>query len=238
MMASVGWRYHAAVVKPVSALDSFWNPVLRDQSVLMLCSGGSVFSTNKYSGVDTAGRDIQYPFVSMQIASGIAQVSSLVGRHDGATTQLESAAVTPLTELRERPVVFLGAYNNQWTLRLVQPLRFHFAPVAEGEAILDSASSSTRWQRDPGMPYSSADDYAVVARFRSSMTDSWVVVLAGIGRNGAEAAAQFATSQHYMELLREKVGGDFASKNIEVVLKANVIDGKTGAPSLVAVHAW
>jgi hypothetical protein len=64
------------------------------------------------------------------------------------------------------------------------------------------------------------------------------VALAGLGRNGTETAAQFATSPHYLELLRRQLGAGFASKNIEVVLKANVIDGKSGAPSILAVHAW
>jgi hypothetical protein len=64
-----------------------------------------------------------------------------------------------------------------------------------------------------------------------------VVVLAGLGRNGTEAAAQFATSPHYMQLLRDDIGRDFSNLNIEALLKVKVIDGKTGAPSILAVDA-
>ena len=95
-----------------------------------------------------------------------------------------------------------------------------------------------RWSRDPGVSYSSADDYALVARYRDTTTDSWVVVLAGIGRNGTEAAAEFASSPHYMQLLRDQLGIGFDARNIEAVLKVSVIDGKTGAPSILAVHSW
>ena len=95
-----------------------------------------------------------------------------------------------------------------------------------------------RWTRDPSLPYSSAGDYALVARYRDTTTGGWVVVLAGVGRNGTEAAAEFATSPHYMQLLRDQVGSDFSNKNIEAVLKVSVIDGKTGAPSILAVHVW
>jgi hypothetical protein len=28
------------------------------------------------------------------------------------------------------------------------------------------------------------------------------------------------------------------NRNIEVVLKVSVIDGKTGAPTILAVHSW
>jgi hypothetical protein len=236
ILGGLGWRYRTA--PPRTALDSFWAPVVHDQSVVMVCTGGSVFAQDHLSGVATAGKDIDYPFVSMQTASAIAQLSGLLERSGGATTQLQTAATTPLTELREHPVIFLGGYNNQWTMRLVQSLRFHFTPETVAESIVDQAQPGTRWQRDPLLPYSSADDYALVARFRDTTTDSWVVALAGIGRNGTEAAAHFVTSPHYMQLLRDRVGSDFSNRNVEVVLKVNVVDGKTGAPSILAVHVW
>jgi hypothetical protein len=236
LIAGVGWRYRAA--QPRTPLDSFWAPVLRDQSVLTVCIGGSVFSQTHTSGVATATKDVDYPFVSMQSVSAVAQLSALLERNGGVTTQLQGAATTPLTELREHPVILVGAYNNQWTQRLVQPLRFHFAPVEEAEAIVDTARPGVRWERDATLPYSSADDYALVARFRDATTDNWVVVLAGVGRNGSEAAAEFATSPHYMQLLRDQAGTDFANRNVEAVLKVSVVDGKTGAPSLLAAYVW
>jgi hypothetical protein len=130
-----------------------------------------------------------------------------------------------------------GAFNNQWTLRLVEPLRFHFASEP-AETIVDRMQPQVRWVRDASLPYSSADDYALVARYRDTTTDSWVVVLAGIGRNGTEAAAEFASSPHYMQMLRDQLGRDFSNRNIEAVLKVSVIDGKTAAPSILAVHSW
>ena len=216
--------------------DDFWAPVLRDQKMVPICTGGSVFKQDNYSGVVTAGKDIEYPFISIQAAASIAQVSALLD-HRGASTQLESSASTPLTDLREHSVIFLGGYNNQWTLRMLQPLRFHFSPESESR-IVDVNQPGVGWQRDHSLPYSSADDYAVVARFRDQMTDSWVVVLAGLGRNGSEAAADFVTSPHYMQLLRDRAGVDFSNRNVEAVLKTSVIEGKTGAPSIQAVHVW
>jgi hypothetical protein len=41
-----------------------------------------------------------------------------------------------------------------------------------------------------------------------------------------------------MQLLRDQIGRDFSNQNVEVVLKVNVVDGKTGAPSILAVHVW
>jgi len=239
IMAAAGglwWKSRSA--SPQSAVDVFWGPVLRDQRTMIICTGSSVFAPQNYSGVETAGRDIDYTFVSMQIASAISQVSSAM-EHFGATTELASAATASLPDLREHSVTLLGGYNNQWTLRFVRPLRFHFVEgQGTDEIIADSAQPGVHWQRDNSLPYSSADDYALVARFRDATIDGWVVALAGLGRNGTEAAAQFVTSPHYMQLLKNSVGSGFSNRNVEVVLKVNVIEGKTGAPTVLAVYSW
>ena len=233
-IAGLKWKYRT--VHPQTAVDEFWEPVLHDQRTVLICTGSVVFAPDRVSGTLTAGKDIEYPFVSMEGASAISLVSGLL-QSFGAAAQLKSAGATPLTELREHSSILLGGFNNQWTLRLTEPLRFHF--VADpAETIVDRLHSQARWTRDPSLPYSSAGDYALLARYRDTTTDSWVVALAGVGRNGTEAATEFATSPHYMQLLRDQVGSGFSNKNIEAVLKVSVIDGKTGAPSILAVHVW
>jgi hypothetical protein len=231
-----GMRWRDRVLHPQTAVDEFWSPVLHDQRNVLICTGSVVFAPDRISGTLTAGKDIEYPFVSMEGASAISLVSGLL-HSSGVQTQLKSAGATPLTELREHSSILLGGFNNQWSLRLLKPLRFHFA-AEPAESIVDQMQPQVRWLRDPSLPYSSADDYALVARYRDPTTGSWVIVLAGVGRNGTEAAAEFATSPRYMQLLRSQVGNDFSNRNIEAVLKIKVIDGRTGAPSILAVHAW
>jgi hypothetical protein len=234
VVVAVAWRHRT--VQSQSPVSEFWAPVLRNQRPVVVCTGAVVFAKNNFSGVVTAGKADDYAFVSMQNASALAEINGLLER-SGATTKLVFSAYEPVTELREHSVTLLGAYNNEWTLRLLQPLRFHFSqePV---EAIVDQAHPKLRWSRNHSLPYSGADDYALLARFRDPTIDGWVVALAGLGRNGTEAAAQFAVSPHYMEQLRHRIGQDLGSQNIEVVMKVKVIDGKTGAPSILAVHTW
>jgi hypothetical protein len=232
-LAGLGWKSRSTYTP--TAVDDFWRPVLHEQRTVVICAGGVVFNKNTFSGVITAGKDIEYPFVSMQTASAIAQVTSTVAR-SGVATQLLSSPSTPLTDLREHPVVLLGAYNNQWAMRLLQSQRFQFTPEPV-HSIVDQMHPDAPWSRDTSLPYSSADDYALVVRFHDATTGNWVVVLAGLGRNGTEAAAQFANSPHYMQMLRDSVGRDFSNLDIEALLKVSVIEGKTGAPSILAVHA-
>jgi hypothetical protein len=227
-------RYRATAQDRI--LAQFWSPLVHDPAGVLICSGGSVFSPNNYSGVMTAGKGVEYPFISMPVVFSLARLSALL-EHGGAKYALQASASTPLTDLRDRSVVMVGAYNNDWSLRLVSPLRFHFAPESSA-SIIDSQRPNVRWARDGSMPYSSGDDYALVARFRDSTTGSIVLVLGGLGRNGTEAATQFVTTPQYLHLLADRVGKNLRSQNIEVVLKTNVIEGKTGAPSIQAIHTW
>jgi len=234
VVAGLNWRYRTEHSK--TALDDFWAPVLHDQRTMLICTGSVIFAPERVSGTLTAGKDIEYPFVSMEGASAISHVSGLL-ESSGVQTDLKSAGATPLTELREHSFVLVGAFNNPWSLRLLEPLRFHFASEP-AESIVDQMQPQLRWARDPTRSYSNADDYALVARYRDTTTDSWVIALAGVGRNGTEAAAEFASSPRYMQMLRDQLGSDFSNRNIEVVLKVQVIDGKTGAPVIVATHSW
>jgi hypothetical protein len=178
------WRYRAHSSQ--SQVDEFWAPVVRGQHNLLICTGSSVFANNKYSGVETANRDIDYPFVSWQSVSAAVQISGVLS-HAGVSTELVSASTAALTDLREHSVTLLGAYNNRWTMHLQQPLRYYFVPGTD-ETIVDRMQPQVQWKRDQSLPYSNSDDYAVVARFHDATIDGWVVMLAGVGRNGTEAA--------------------------------------------------
>jgi hypothetical protein len=228
------WIYRTA--RPKKALDRFWAPVLNAQGTPLICSGGVVFAHNGFSGVTTANKDVDYPFVSMQTANSLTRIGTQI-QSGGSGYDISSAPSTSLNQLRERPLILVGAYNNQWTLQLLAPLRFHF-PAEPAESIIDSQNPQVHWKRDRSVGYANSDDYALIARFQNKTTDGITVALAGLGRNGTEAAAQFVTSPHYMQLLRDRIGKDIDGKNIEVVISIKVIQGKTGAPSIEAVYVW
>jgi hypothetical protein len=59
---------------------------------------------------------------------------------------------TTLTDLREHSIALIGAYNNQWTIRLLEPLRFHFLPDPQAR-IVDGLNPKIGWERDQSVPY-------------------------------------------------------------------------------------
>jgi hypothetical protein len=131
----------------------------------------------------------------------------------------------------------VGAYNNDWTRRLVQPLRFHFAQHPD-ERIVDVQDPERYWARDRTKPFSDGPDYALVARFHNPSTNSMVVIIAGLQRFGTDAASQFATSTDLLEGFDRQIGWNWRDKNIEVVLRVDVVNGRVGAPIVEAMHLW
>jgi hypothetical protein len=98
---------------------------------------------------------------------------------------------------------------------------------------------NTDWSIDYNKPYASVSaDYAVVARFHDSTTEGLVMVVAGIGPYGTEAASAFAATPQYLEQIAKQLPAGWENKNIEMVIKTQVIDGKPGPPLLVSSEVW
>ncbi|SEB49183.1 hypothetical protein [Terriglobus roseus] len=232
-LAMVSRRVQAA---RTSAVDRFWSPVLHDRGTPLLVPGVVVYSPNPYSGTETATKEAEYPFVSVQVAAATARMSGLLQKN-GSSYQMQPANTTTLSELRDRSVILIGAYNNPWTRRLLQDTHYRL-DVPTTPAILSSSDPQQHWQRDHTLPYAASDDYALLGRFRDKTTGSLIVVVAGLGRNGTEAAAEFLTDPQYMAELEKRLGKPIGDQNMEAVLKISVVDGKTGAPSLQAVTVW
>jgi hypothetical protein len=147
-----------------------------------------------------------------------------------------------LTDLRDRPVVLIGSLSNVWSMKLLAPLRFHFN-MTSGLYIEDSQNpQSQQWRyvlaKNGDSHVSVVEDCAIVARFHDPTTGGMVMVIAGAGRNGTEAAGEFVTSESLLSELNKQLPRGWKNKNLEVVLQAHVIDGKTGSPSIAATYLW
>ena len=233
-IAAAAWSTHRAA--SATALDRFWQPFAHDAQQPLLVVGGNIFSDNLYSGTETATSAVDYPFVSIQIASAMARVSAVLQR-EGNTVDVKAANSSTLNDLRDRPLILIGGYNNQWTRRLTALLPLRLTPAAL-PAIQDSAAHGQTWERDRSQPYNSSDDFALIGRYRDGTTGNMVALIAGIGRNGSEAAAQFLTDERRMQSLEQQMGHTFDRVNFEAVLRVEVIQGKTGAPTVVSVRTW
>ena len=245
LLAGVATAFWYASRPP--ALKQFWEPFVKSSEPVLFC----IADQSQYSTIrlrDAADPQREITLNDSMVTIIIDDVSPLVNmagllRTYGKTYRVQGEASTSLTDLRRGPSVFIGAFDNGWTLRLTSPLRFHFANDRDMTQfwIEDRANPSNRgWMLDRSVQQQTGTykDYAIVARIVDPNTDQFVVVAAGIGRGGTVAAGEFLVDANRMEDLLRQVPQNWKQKNMEIVLETQVIQGRSGPPRITAVHVW
>jgi hypothetical protein len=140
-------------------------------------------------------------------------------------------------------VVLIGAFNNAWTLRLENQLRFVFEadPVSPSSQFIRDRQNPSRvtWRGDIATPYAKlTGDYAIISRFVDPRTEKMVVVVAGITKDGTAAAGEFVTEERYLEGLARQLPSGWEHRNLQVVIATEIINGNAGPPRILATHLW
>ena len=137
--------------------------------------------------------------------------------------------------------------QRQVALRLLRPLRFHFAnnPQMTTFSIADMAAANPyRWSvdRERQLATNNYKDYGLIARFNDTTTGRPTIVAAGIGRGGTIAAGELLSNPELLRRVHDQAAssrrGEPFAGNIEIVLSTNIIDGEPGTPTVEAVHTW
>lgn len=230
-----------------TAFDYFWQPVLSTNEPVLLCIADQL----QYSMI--ALRDAAEPTRQIVLKDNLTAVviddlnatikAAGVLQSAGRQYTLKGEGAATLDDLRHGPTIFLGAFDNAWTLRLTNPLRYHFANDADMTHlwIVDAtAPDKPRWgiDRSVQMATNNYRDYAILARFTDSNTGKIAVVLAGIGRGGTRAAGEFITDNANLTQLMRTAQAAGDKKNMEVVLSTQIIDGEPGSPKMEAAYFW
>jgi hypothetical protein len=237
-----GYLYYVSSEIGVAAAKKLWDPLLESSRPVLIVLGTShpdqmVPENDQTTFVDHMSNP--YHHVSVSSAIAMARLGGVL-RQSSKDYEVKEATETSLTDIRSRSLILVGAMNNQWTVRLLKPLRIHFTFDNSIARIQDSENLQQQsWFIDFTKPYNTiTTDYAIVARFHDSTTDGPVLVIAGLGPYGTEAAGEFVQSPKHLAELAAKLPPGWENKNLEVVIKTNVIDAKTGPPILVTAYTW
>jgi len=145
---------------------------------------------------------------------------------------------TNLNELREGPAIFLGGLSNQWTLKLIDPLRYRFAgSYAESYYIRDRQDpNNQQWSIRLADKMNTVNrDYAIIARVHCEPLGSVCLIAAGIGMSGTAAAGEFLANPDRVRELENRIGHANRNRDFEAVLITNVEDGIAGPAEIVAL---
>ncbi|MCU1235926.1 MAG: hypothetical protein JWP63_3893 [Candidatus Solibacter sp.] len=245
--------------------DRFWMPLLDDKSETVICieqplrifrfTGPRVAELNQkmvgagatpaapadqlgdtslhLSDLELAGRQY-FTYGDLMAAS---RLSELLGRK-GKAFQILGDRNTAYRDLRGRPAILLGQFNNQWTLGLTSGLRYY----------LDKNEAERRYEihdrQAPGKVIASIpmgnrpEEYSIVSRIFDASTEKTVIAVIGTTFMGTLAGSDFLTHAPYMQEAFRSAPANWYHKNIQVVLRAAVVGGTPGPPRVIATHFW
>jgi hypothetical protein len=248
----LGLRYHpASAVPPPTSIDRFWEPFTSSANPATFCLGEPAKNLDTDS-INDFEAPVSKPepeklYVRLHYSGNLALADVITLTRTAAQLEIrhkafrvEPASEASFSQLREGPIILIGAFDNIWTLRVTQKLRFGFESKDGVASLVDRKSQqNTSWATAWDLPYEKlARDYAIVARIHDSTTGQPVIIAAGISEEGTEAAGEILYNPVYLDTLLAKVPPDWEKKNLEAVIETQVIQGHSGPPNILAVETW
>lgn len=247
-----GYRLHAP--RPQAPVDhtveDFWQPVTAGDSTVTICLGEPARDTSDDGDWSkpiphTVSTEPLYVHIHLSGLFALADVVTLTRVEVPLLAQHKPFRVTAASEasfgeLREGPVVLIGAFDNLWVMRLSRDLRFGFDSSNGTALIVDRKSNKrTTWASDWDQPYERlSKDYAIIARFRDQVTGQPVMMVSGISEEGTEAAGELISNANDLKQLLKNAPPNWRSMNMEAVIETQVIEGHAGPPTVRAVEFW
>jgi len=234
--------YARRVFSPQLAFDKVWSPMLKQPgSVLMVVGNGPRQSGENVDSTQPSRLDHvhgPYNHVSVCEAIALSRLAHVMGEHTKAY-EVKEADLTRLEDMHSHPTILVGALNNLWSMRLTEPLRFHFLKTGNVVQIVDRQNPlNSSWSVDYVDSYLAVPaDYAIIARYQDPTTNGPLLIVAGIGAHGTEAAAEFLSTPHYLDQVRGYARSS-EGENIELVIKTTIVSGSAGPPQLVSFTSW
>jgi hypothetical protein len=235
--------------RPTTAQDRFWKPLLEARSPAVICVSATQRGQISPAGLAAAtdslrASDAGSPLFTVMPVSDVRALIDIIGflHAKGKSFDLRTVSFTNLRDLRYRPVIVIGAFNNSWTRQLIDGLRFSFRrdEATDTSWIFDSNNPDSRkWQIvDTTAATKAPEDYGVIGRFRHPLTEEIVIVVAGLTHFGTAAAGEFVSRAQSMEELEGRLGRDWDRKNLEIVTATKLMRSDAGPAHIVATHVW
>jgi hypothetical protein len=224
-----------------NVLDQFWAPVLNPSVPVVLCVGRTPLSP----GVAATPEQLlsRPPGIGWPDVVTFARLTGLI-QSKGQPYQLRREELATFSELQEGPAILVGAFNDAWTLRLMEGMRFTFHQDGTLYWIADRQDpGKSQWKVELGTKDAQgrplvSQDFALISRFLNPRTGKIVVVVAGLYASGTEAAGRWLTDARQMELLTSHVPPNWERKNLQIVISAEVIDRIPGPARVLVAYSW
>ena len=254
-LTTVMWRH--------SDLDDLWGPVLKTPGMVLVCVGlQAAYNLRSAQAQDEIQGIVQPPvaggattrpisnadlillpdrYVALDDALCLVRLTSLLGKY-GKTYRIRAERSTSFADLRDTPSVLIGAFDNRWTLRTADQLRYTFRKDSEHDTgmVYDSQHpENAQWKLASYWPnWDVPVDYAIVTRMVDSTTDRPVIIAAGLTQYGTIGAGEFISNQEYFSEAARRLPNGWQKKNLQIVLSVPVVNHIAGRARILATHVW
>jgi hypothetical protein len=215
--------------------------VLADPQPILLCAAKSPFSPSQ--PLATAQQDSSRAGIAWADVVTLTELAVLVeGKKHPLLLRREDRA--SFGELQQSATILIGAFNDVWTMRLSDVGRYGFEHEGTKYWIVDRQNQNARqWGIDLATRNSEGkldlhEDFAIISRVLNQRTGKMLVTVGGLYGYGTQAAGQFLTDKKYLAKFAARLKSGWESKNLQLVIRTEVIDGTPGPPELIASSVW
>ncbi len=240
--------------RQVSGFNAFWAPILSAKSVTLISIGDVQVTHAEFVpngqrsplAIPWSLGDKGYKWNDGRLPSfgnslAAARVAAILGKND-KPFEVSTQSRTTFDDLSKHPVIQIGSFDNDWTIRDTNSMRFRFQIDLDREIrlIADRERPSDQYGV---LPFATAmlptfEDYSIVARSVDPTTGQPVLILGGITSMGTIAAANFVADRAYLDEFARKAPKNWASKNVEFLIATSIVDGAVGRSRIVAYSLW
>jgi hypothetical protein len=246
-----------------SELDQLWEPVLRTPGSVLVGVGlqaaynlRSAQAQDVIQGVvrapsgwsvdhqEISDKDLvllQDRYVALDDALSLVRLTALLERHR-KPYHIRAVASMSFADLRDTSAVLIGAFDNPWTLRAADSLRFTFRKDGEhdiGMVYDRQHPENTAWKLTDYWPnWDIPSDYAIATRMVDATADRPVIIAAGLTQYGTVGAGEFLTNQEYFSEAARQFPPTWRKKNLQIVLSVPIVNHTAGRPRILASYVW
>jgi hypothetical protein len=223
--------------RPRSVLDEFWQPVLDSAPPILVATA---YAPVYLPPPNADPRNGAFRLLSDQYVGGgdlvaAVQVSGMLARMGHPYSVRMGTAVT-FDDLRNTPTVLIGYSSTQWA-DVTKGFRF-FIDDDDLGMVRDNGKPTEWYPHNRTPDYHTNEDYAVITRAFLPETRSMLILITGCTQYGTEGAGRLITTPELLAGALEAAPKGWQQKNLQLVLRMEVIANSPASAKVIASYYW
>jgi len=237
-----------------SALDQFWKPFLQNKTKVTLCFPDSHLywlTSDLRQKVEDNQMPVSVRSGDIVKASGggagvgdVRGVISLAGllNSRGLVTQVLWPEESHSIALDHTNVIYIGAFNNVWSMNLNRNLRFFF-DAGDGDHgtvwfIRDRLHPDQKWMSEKTTAQRTDRSYALITRVIDPDRSRVQMAIGGVNELGTQAASEFLTDGAALSDLAHNAPKGWQEHNLQLLLEMDISGTVVVNPKIIAIQVW